>query len=96
MPNLQEIKARRDGVTQGTWRIIDFRPVPLFSGSEELIHGCGGCDVGFTHEGDAQFVLHAPTDIDWLIAEAERLKAEKAHSRNPCFGSERKTTGEPP
>lgn len=74
---IAEIKARAEAATPGPWRIED---------NFQLENGClclccheyagknvttDGPDL---HEQDATFIAHARADIDWLVAEVERLQ----------------------
>lgn len=36
-------------------------------------------DEGRPGEDDAEFIVHAPADIDWLITEVERLRSEPTY-----------------
>ena len=86
MPNLDEIKARREEINGASWKAVegnsnDIRS-SVFAGNDLL----ATLSSWKRHEY-ADFIANAPTDIDWLIAEVERLltevkalKAEKAQA----------------
>lgn len=68
---LSEIRKRREAATPGPWRMTT-------QGGVESVHYRGpGEDftsVAATRTpGDWEFIAHAPADIDWLLAEVERL-----------------------
>ena len=83
MPNLDEIKARRGKINGASWKAVegnsnDIRS-SVFAGNDLL----ATLSSWKRHEY-ADFIANAPTDIDWLIGEVERLltevKAEKAQA----------------
>ena len=73
MPNLDEIKARREKITPGEW---------VFEQSIFAEHSCVGCsETGYAlfesngeNPDDLIFCANAPSDIDWLVGEVERLQ----------------------
>lgn len=92
---LSEIEARRKAAETAAgipWRRDDDDGVPIVVGplgphrqSQNVI-----CEVnGIPEEGvpTAEFIAHAPEDIDWLISEVRRLRAEneemKAERNDP-------------
>ena len=77
---LTEIRERTAKRTQGVWTAHD--------GVGSYIHSPTGviAHLYMQHptrqdSADANFIAHAPADIDWLLAEAERLRAENAELR---------------
>ena len=75
MPNLDEIKARRGKINGASWKAVegnsnDIRS-SVFAGNDLL----ATLSSWKRHEY-ADFIANAPTDIDWLIGEVERLLAE--------------------
>ena len=70
---LAEIRARREKITPGKWRRCRCANEECFLivAEDEICEaGCGP---------DADFIAHAPEDIDSLLAEVERLRGiEKA------------------
>ena len=75
MPNLDEIKARREKINGASWKAVegnsnDIRS-SVFAGNDLL----ATLSPWKRHEY-ADFIANTPTDIDWLIAEVERLLTE--------------------
>lgn len=64
---LQEIKARADAATPGPWELYDN------AGGVEVNDG-NGTYFSVGNDADAEFIVHARTDIPTLVAEVERLK----------------------
>jgi hypothetical protein len=82
---LAEIKARRAGVPTEPlevivtpteeeyymrWRILEYGPRDRWGGRSRFAW------IPEEDETVAEFVAHAPADIDWLVAECERLREE--------------------
>ena len=89
MPNLDKIKARREKITPGKWRTEFGEAVKIRAKHGGYVatlgwlkgpYGSMGRISNNEGEANAHFIANAPTDIDWLIAEVERLKAEKAQA----------------
>ena len=75
MPNLDEIKARREEINGASWKAVegnsnDIRS-SVFAGNDLL----ATLSPWKRHEY-ADFIANASTDIDWLIAEVERMREE--------------------
>lgn len=74
MNRIDEIKARRNAATDGNW-IAPGRTGVLGAGvvsaptGRVIAIGCGS-------DADAEFIANAPADVDWLLAEIERLQAQ--------------------
>lgn len=72
MPNLQAIKARRGKITQGKWTyeptLFDEYAFVCREDGYALFETSGG------NHDDLIFCANAPTDIDWLVQEVERLR----------------------
>ena len=80
MPNLDEIKARRERITQGGW-VFEKQPSTHFDCPNlKHIAICGYVKREFSSNEITDFIANSPTDIDWLIAEVEGLKAEKVQA----------------
>ena len=88
MPNLDEIKARRGSITQGVWEhqknSMHSLPGAVNIGTKHIAL-CNYCEfpddtvrvpLEETH-ANADFIANAPSDIDWLVGEVERLREEK-------------------
>jgi len=75
---IEEIKKRNKNRTQGVWR----REYPRNIFAESV--GKDIAVVNFRCDKDVDFIAHAPEDIDYLIAEIERLEKE---NRILLFGS---------
>ena len=71
---IDDIKARRENITEGRWNCFG---VTLHAGQKRLITGRDhSIPVWFIRWADAIFCACAPADIDWLVAEVERLEKE--------------------
>lgn len=73
MPNLDEIKARREKINGASWKAVegnsnDIRS-SVFAGNDLL----ATLSSWKRHEY-ADFIANTPTDIDWLVGEVERLR----------------------
>ena len=88
MPNLDEIKARREKINGASWKAVegnvnDIRS-SVFAGDDLL----ATLSSWKRHEY-ADFIANSPTDIDWLIGEVERLltevKALKAEKKSKLY-----------
>ena len=74
MPKLDEIKTRRERITQGGW-VFEKQPSIHFDCPNlKHIAICGYVKKEFSSNEITDFIANAPTDIDWLIAEVERLR----------------------
>ena len=76
MPNLDEIKARRERITAGEWRTEFGEAVKIrakHGGYVAILgwlkgpYGSMGRISNNEGEANAHFIANAPTDIDWLI-----------------------------
>lgn len=89
MTNLDEIKARRGKITQGKWEIPPdedgFLDGSVNCGDKHIAlcnyfeSTFGNMNMSVTLEdqkNNTDFIANAPTDIDWLIGEVERLLTE--------------------
>lgn len=93
MIDKEAIKARRDAATSGNWRegtcggavVTDFPEGRSHLGEKEYYGGYPICESAL--ENDRVFIVHAPTDIDDLLAEVERLEGElgKFHKCHACW-----------
>lgn len=74
MNRLDEIKARRNATTEGNW-ITPGRTGVLGAG---IVSAPAGLVIAMavTTDADADFIANAPADIDWLLAEIERLRVQ--------------------
>ena len=76
MPNLDEIKARRGKIMQGEW-VFAKQPIWRFAHpSLKHIAVPRYVDKSFPNHEVTDFIANAPTDIDWLVGEVERLRTE--------------------
>lgn len=78
---LDDIKARHKEASAGDWQWMKNRTIlwaALTPKNGILVLSCPNDDFGDLRptEGDAAFIANAPTDIQWLITEVERLRAE--------------------
>lgn len=85
--DLEPIKARIARATPGPWRVKEADPRRIHRGTVQVEeHGrvietvaecyCGGYEGHGLH--NAELVANAPTDLDALVAEVERLRAQRA------------------
>jgi hypothetical protein len=66
---LPEIKTRRAAVTKLPWE-------PDNDWGTNSLYDADGDWIGEVFpDGNRDFVLHAPADIDWLVGEVEALRA---------------------
>jgi len=88
--DLEPIKARIARATPGPWRVKEADPRRIHRGTVQVEeHGrvietvaecyCGGYEGHGLH--NAELVANAPTDLDALVAEVERLRAEAERER---------------
>jgi len=85
--DLEPIKARIARATPGPWRVKETDPRSIHRGTVQVeengrvIETVAECYCG-GYEGhglrNAELVANAPTDLDALIAEVERLRAQRA------------------
>jgi hypothetical protein len=78
---LNDIEARAQAATPGPWeRDDDYGPTFFANTSGEYLQGVGDFNfgVGEQAEADEEFVKHAREDVDVLVAEVRRLRAELA------------------
>jgi hypothetical protein len=71
--SIEEIKKRRAAITPGEWKRDDHRSIcapsaGIIISHEDTYNPCCGHDL--------EFIAHAPTDIDYLLAEIERRDEE--------------------
>lgn len=67
--NLEEIRARCDKATPGPWKLWEGNVIdPDILWADDY----GGLHLS---DADAEFIVHARTDIPTLLAEIDRLKA---------------------
>ena len=67
MPKLDEIKTRRERITQGGW-VFEKQPSIHFDCPNlKHIAICGYVKKEFSSNEITDFIANAPTDIDWLI-----------------------------
>lgn len=89
--DLEPIKARIARATPGPWRVKEADPRRIHRGTVQVEeHGrvietvaecyCGGYEGHGLH--NAELVANAPTDLDALVAEVERLRAEVSRERS--------------
>jgi hypothetical protein len=80
---LAEIRARAEAATEGPWDPCPGMS-PTFYGNiqGEYLRGVGDIafGVGEQAEADLAFVLHAREDVPALLAEVDRLRAERAET----------------
>ncbi len=69
---LTEIKARRAKITPGEWN-IPYGGTGIWSG-EFQIASCSGTHAPDHFRENAAFLAHAPEDIDFLLAQVERMR----------------------
>jgi hypothetical protein len=71
---LDELKARRAAISPAPWKLQGH------PSETTMVYDAEGDSVvyneGSPNERDAEFIAHAPSDIDRLIAEVERLRQE--------------------
>ena len=80
MPKLDEIKTRRERITQGGW-VFEKQPSIHFDCPNlKHIAICRYVKKEFSSNEITDFIANSPTDIDWLVQEVERLKAEKVQA----------------
>lgn len=70
---LKEIRKRCEAATPGPWQCFEYNGLML-AGNEELLSGCGGCDVSMINYEDGKFTAHARTDIPALLAHIEHQR----------------------
>jgi hypothetical protein len=90
MINIDAIKARLVRATPGPWRLKPQDPAKIHRGTVQIeedgraIEVVAECYCG-AYEGhglhNADLIAHAPTDLDALVAEVERLRAEVERER---------------
>lgn len=73
---LQEIKEREQAATPGTWEYADVAGEIWSADGNTVIGGTEGEGISVS-KPDAAFITAARTDIPALIAEVERLQAER-------------------
>lgn len=74
-----DIRARHEAATSGTWYLQPHHgPTFVASESAGYEHGIGDLDFGVGDQADAdrEFVLNAHGDMEQLLAEVDRLRAE--------------------
>jgi hypothetical protein len=95
MTRLTNIKSRLAAATEGPWRgdchdgSLKYH---LYGADDSVVltvdHKNG--DYGFGDEADAVFVIHAPTDIAWLVKRVEHLERVLDQPLEPgCSGKPR-------
>ena len=89
--DLEPIKARIARATPGPWRVKEADPRSIHRGTVQVEENgrvietvaecyCGGYEGHGLH--NAELVANAPTDLDALVAEVERLRAEVGRERS--------------
>jgi hypothetical protein len=89
--DLEPIKARIARATPGPWRVKEADPRSIHRGTVQVEENgrvietvaecyCGGYEGHGLH--NAELVANAPTDLDALVAEVERLRAEVSRERS--------------
>jgi hypothetical protein len=73
---LAEIKARVEAASKGPWKVCE--------DYSDVLDGDGHQIISHFHDGDGQFTAHAREDVPALLAEVERLKAER-HTTNEAL-----------
>ena len=79
MSRLEEIKARAEAATPGPWQWREDEPASLVHVTDPRLHPWNvlkAPDWGPTL-ADAAFIAAAREDVPWLLAEVERLTAER-------------------
>jgi hypothetical protein len=71
--DIEAIKGRLAAATPGPWYVDE-----SLRGVEAQTHGYPVEIVAWTGRADAVLIAHAPGDIDALVAEVERLRADNA------------------
>jgi hypothetical protein len=90
---MAEIRARAEAATDGPWREAvlgsegyDVRAPDVIRGASRIprarpVARCGQLDWD-ADKANAQFIAHARQDVPWLLAEVERLTAERDRARD--------------
>jgi hypothetical protein len=64
---LAEIKARRSAVIDVPWESDRGMTISIYAPD-------GGFVGEVLNDGNCEFVIHAPADVDWLVSKVERLR----------------------
>jgi hypothetical protein len=99
-PKLEEIRARLEAATPGPWpgeveierSFSDYRVPSRKECEEECLFSAFYTILGANHGGalcgtygDLTLILHAPTDIAWLVKRIEELEEELESASVPTF-----------
>ena len=72
---IEEIKERSKNRTPGEW-VWKYHVEGLELLGRTSVISCDDAEI-YVKEDDADFIAHAPTDIEWLIKRVEDLEKEK-------------------